>query len=223
VGTTTASGWFEALTANTVTGPIAKFPSKMSFEYLQGGKSVAVVDCASTAATKATGFWTIQTSEETSKTSPKEQKQPATKFGPHEALTIQKWGGSPTFGNSCEAKLAATNVPAKLNECRLQVAQPIKGTGETEAPGSVQTDCKLEIGEPVTCKVTIEQMLANHQLQTIFVSNEPVNGVKIKANVTGITAKAIGCPGVPENTNEQTFKTGASGNEPIVTFGQKLA
>ncbi len=145
--TAPASAQFEGLSA--AKGPIRAFPAETTFNI-----SPAKVVCKNSTTTKATGFWNIQTSEETvvSKVT-KEQKQPETKTGPHEAITVEKWG-------ACVAESAVNEFAAEVSPCRLQVAEPAKDTSSTGALGSVQTNCAINIANGI-CIVTIGQEAAN--------------------------------------------------------------
>jgi hypothetical protein len=215
-GTTTANAFFEAKTAGATTGP-ATFPATTSFS-----EGTAVISCTSSSTTKATGFWEIQTSEET--ITEKEQKQPPTKRGPHEAITIEKWG-------SCEVTVGATHPAAKVSACRLQIVQPAAGVHKIEPTaksGSIQTNCTVEIlsGGATVCTITVPQSKVNHELTGITAENGGTEQVRVKANVPSITANAAGAgcatAGVPPVTKGFTVKTGINGSEELNPHQQTM-
>jgi hypothetical protein len=160
-----AYSWFQAGTkgAQVTSGPLEGFPHTIFIYIRDGGGVKAAFTCRSNLEEGGTGFWTVQGSKEVILTKPtKEQTQSPTKLGPHLAITIQKWG-------VCEANLGTSkNFPAKLSECRIQIAQLSKTTKEGSATASFQTDCTLEVPEQ-ECTITIEQNKANQNLKKILV------------------------------------------------------
>jgi hypothetical protein len=218
---TPANALFNATTAGATTGPLTP-PASLDLAI-----GSATIQCASTATTKAAGFWTIQTSEETvvndGKT--KEQKQPPTKTGPHEAITIEKWG-------SCEAIVGTTHLSVTVSPCRLQIIQPTAGITKipsTAKTASVQTNCVVVITSGgLNCTITTPQTKANHELTGITAENVPPNQIHVSANIPGITAftnntSLCANMGLPVETKGLTFKTGeGAGNEFIDLHLQQM-
>jgi hypothetical protein len=199
-------------------GPIKTFPEKSTFQSLKEGPTVECKAKNAEGVKIASGEWQIQV-----KTYTQQGKffyqAPAHK-GPHEQLKIDKWG-------VCTGPTGiATTV-----QCALQVeiggqngnaASAVNGTGSVVPPG-----CFVIIGTPANnCTITVPQG-GNRELQGVTIKNLPANEVEIKSNIENRISSTFQeskelCKTLGLNKNGQATGSFKTGNEALITEGQKL-